>query len=279
MNNNTKRRNGKVINCFICGVERYRSKSDLARVKDGKHTCSIACARKKSSVIKINEIETKLGTDSLSDWLHDKYHNEKMNVRDIALIIYGKRHFGPNVIGWMDRLGIDRRERSEAVSMQWENNQERRKEQSEYAKRKLSKGTIGRNSLIKTMQTKEYRLKASKAKLGANNPMWNDNLTEDDRKDRNGKSINSRWVREVKRRDKHTCQCCGLSGVTVVAHHLNGYNWDVKNRYNIDNGVTLCEPCHKAFHGQYGNGDNTKEQYEEYINKIKNEKNKQLALL
>lgn len=73
------------------------------------------------------------------------------------------------------------------------------------------------------------------------------------------------WRREVFKRDKFTCQVCGdRKGGNLNAHHLNSYNWDKDNRTNIDNGVTLCEKCHMYFHSNYGFGDNTKEQFEEF---------------
>jgi hypothetical protein len=31
--------------------------------------------------------------------------------------------------------------------------------------------------------------------------------------------------------------------------------------------MTLCKECHKEFHQIYGKGDNTKKQFEEWINK------------
>ena len=33
------------------------------------------------------------------------------------------------------------------------------------------------------------------------------------------------------------------------------------------NGIILCEKCHKSFHAYYGNGDNTKKQFEQWIKK------------
>src|SRR5699024_1148114 len=136
-----------------------------------------------------------------------------------------------------------------------------------------------REKLIAVMQSEEYRKKQSESKMGKKNGMWNPNLTEADRMDRAGKAMNRRWVTGVKKRDNNTCVICSASYATMVAHHLNGYHWDVENRYNIDNGVTLCEHCHNNFHRIYGMRDNTKEQFDEYKQKVKSEGIMQLALL
>jgi len=81
-----------------------------------------------------------------------------------------------------------------------------------------------------------------------------------------------KWGTKVKKKDNKKCVICGNSK-NLNAHHLNGYHWDIENRDNIDNGVTLCETCHHNFHDIYGWGGNTKEQFEEF------EKPKQLALI
>lgn len=76
-------------------------------------------------------------------------------------------------------------------------------------------------------------------------------------------------------RDGYICQCCGnKSGkgnpIKLNAHHLNGYHWCKEERYDINNGVTLCEYCHDAkyigsFHNIYGRKNNTREQFEEFL--------------
>lgn len=51
----------------------------------------------------------------------------------------------------------------------------------------------------------------------------------------------------------------------LKAHHLDGYNWCKEKRFDISNGVTCCDRCHKLFHKIYGRGKNTKEQFIEFL--------------
>lgn len=105
---------------------------------------------------------------------------------------------------------------------------------------------------------------------GENSPFWNPELTMEDRENRRLISGYYDFLKGVYQRDNYTCQCCGMkSNGNINAHHLNGYNWDIEHRIDVNNGVTLCEDCHKNFHDAYGRGNNTKEQYEEWI-RIKN---------
>lgn len=114
----------------------------------------------------------------------------------------------------------------------------------------------------------ECRQSSSKHILcGEQHPRFNPNLTEEDREKHRDQN-HEVWAYEVKIRDNFTCQCCGnnKSG-TLVSHHLNGYNWDKEHRYDVDNGITLCIHCHSEFHKIYGYGNNTKEQFDEFLNK------------
>lgn len=106
--------------------------------------------------------------------------------------------------------------------------------------------------------------------VGVNNPRYNPNLSEEERE--NGRNIPGyeEWRNKVYKRDNFTCRCCGSSkSGTLNAHHLDGYHWCKDKRIDVDNGVTLCESCHKKFHSTYGNENNTKEQFEDFL-KINN---------
>lgn len=101
---------------------------------------------------------------------------------------------------------------------------------------------------------------------GINNHNWNNNLTEDERTEKRNKLEYKDWIKKIFDRDKYTCMYCSKkgNGKNLNAHHLNGYNWCVNQRYDVNNGVTLCEKCHKNFHSLYGYGDNTREQFDEW---------------
>jgi hypothetical protein len=72
------------------------------------------------------------------------------------------------------------------------------------------------------------------------------------------------WRLSVWVRDKTKCQICGIRKDPMVAHHLDGFNAFPEKRFDVDNGVTLCDFHHISFHSNYGFGNNTKEQFEKF---------------
>jgi len=100
---------------------------------------------------------------------------------------------------------------------------------------------------------------------GAGSPSWKGGLTDINLRIR-GTAEYSDWRNAVFARDWYSCRCCGRkSDADIVAHHLNGFSHYPEQRTDIDNGITLCKKCHYKFHGEYGNGCNTKEQYQEFF--------------
>ena len=58
------------------------------------------------------------------------------------------------------------------------------------------------------------------------------------------------WRTKVFVRDHYTCAVCGARGVRLNAHHIKSYANSPELRYELSNGVTLCEYCHKEAHRQ-----------------------------
>ena len=100
----------------------------------------------------------------------------------------------------------------------------------------------------------------------------NPDLTDEERQRKRNYPESERFKYNVKAKANHTCDCCGYKGCkhdgVMKAHHLNGWHWyDKDKRDDITNGVCLCMFCHDEFHDEYGQKNNTKEQYIKFKNK------------
>lgn len=68
-------------------------------------------------------------------------------------------------------------------------------------------------------------------------------------KDRNRENKEYReWRKSVFKRDDYTCQHCGEKGGKLNAHHIKKWSECVEERFSVNNGITLCEECHKDIH-------------------------------
>lgn len=101
--------------------------------------------------------------------------------------------------------------------------------------------------------------------------LYNPLLTEEQRKRRRkelGDHSIVKWRNKVFKRDNYKCQnCLDDRGGNLVAHHLYSYADNELVRYDVENGITLCDNCHKEFHDNYGYGFNTLEQFIDFYNK------------
>lgn len=131
---------------------------------------------------------------------------------------------------------------------------------------KFSKETRKKMSEVRKGKhhSKETRKKISEAKKGSNNPNWKGGISLEYKRIR--ASVEFRlWREAVFVRDNFICQKCGERGEKLHPHHIQNFSQFIELRFAIDNGITLCEKCHKEFHKTYGNKNNTKEQIDEFL--------------
>lgn len=103
---------------------------------------------------------------------------------------------------------------------------------------------------------------------GPNAYNWKGGVNSEDHKARHTPE-GEKWRADVLIRDNGICQCCG-SNKSLNVHHIYNFVNNLNLRYNIDNGIVLCEKCHGmtikgSFHNVYGTKNNTPEQLREYI--------------
>lgn len=78
--------------------------------------------------------------------------------------------------------------------------------------------------------------------VGSTHPRWIADRTKIKTRSR---YENYEWKKAVFIRDDYTCQSCGIRGGGLQADHIKPYSLFPEERWNLDNGRTLCVPCHK----------------------------------
>ena len=61
----------------------------------------------------------------------------------------------------------------------------------------------------------------------------------------------AKWRKSVLKKDNYTCQECGKRGGRLEAHHIKEWANHTELRYDIGNGMALCEDCHIKIHNHY----------------------------
>lgn len=144
---------------------------------------------------------------------------------------------------------------------------ERKKQISIYQKTHPNSGQFkkGEERLLRSKSV-EHKKKISIAHMGkpksfnrgAGNFNWKNGISKLCEKIRKYQKYDY-WRTNVFRRDGFTCLNCGKRGGDLEAHHINPFAhilfekcitnldqaMDCKELWDVDNGVTLCIPCHR----------------------------------
>ena len=127
----------------------------------------------------------------------------------------------------------------------------------------------GIEKVRETQSTMENRIKSSCRQHGIPVEDFTGFSTTEHHMARNN-TYYKEWKDKVFERDNYTCRCCGKRGGNLNAHHLYNFSEYKDLRYEVSNGITLCEKCHlikysNSFHSIYGEHNNTPDQMEEFI--------------
>lgn len=121
------------------------------------------------------------------------------------------------------------------------------------AKREMSLAKQGKQPRLGKKHTFETRLKISQHNR-ENGPKGEECHSYKDgrlaeRRDQRFSREYKRWRYDVFVRDRFTCQECGDNrGGNLRAHHIKLFADHPELRFEVSNGITLCETCHNKKH-------------------------------
>ena len=126
------------------------------------------------------------------------------------------------------------------------------------------------NAVIYNFRCKGCSIDEISARMkGAGSPFWKGGINGEKDTLRHRREYKE-WRTSVYKRDNYTCMCCGSYGGRLNAHHINSFADCPELRYDVNNGITLCENCHDStkdgsFHNVYGTHNTNSHQLREYI--------------
>lgn len=122
----------------------------------------------------------------------------------------------------------------------------------------IKKSKEHRNNLKKSKNAGKKNYWFGKKREGKDNPNWKGGITPLFQIIRTSNQY-QKWRSDIFERDNWTCQTCQKRGVYLEAHHIKEFSKILRENevnnfqkaikceelWSLDNGVALCEDCHK----------------------------------
>ena len=207
------------IQCSVCG------KNDRKPwVKNPPKYCSRKCWKRAEEL----KIETRIG-EPLEDALRRLYIDERKSYRQICKILKINQR---TVMRKMRKFNIEIRHGGDAIKTQWENNDARRKAQTEFFRR------VG------------YSIKGEK------HPSWKGGISNTQA----SHYTTQAWMRHseyIRQRDNYKCTKCNMTnqehinafGASLHVHHI--VPLVLSNDDSENNLRTVCIKCHRRLDKEF----------------------------
>ena len=244
----TPQSNKKVkVKCDICGKEKeLKYQTYMFSVSNGGfYACSEKCAWIKNRKTNLERYgcESPMGNEDVQEKSKQTCLN-KYGVKNIAQSNYFKDKYKKIML---NRYGVENSFQAEEI------------------KEKIKQTWIEKYGFEHYRQNQKMKDKYCN---GENSNFWIDGRSYNN--DYISEWCKSHLVNDFRRKIFGTrekkCICCGECK-DVQLHHLNSRNKFPEQTCDEENVVIICKDCHNKFHNKYGYGDNTKEQFEDFINK------------
>lgn len=215
--------------CLTCENSFSRNKTESKTVFTNRLFCSRKCywnslvGKKYAPFSEEHKLKIGLGNKG-------KKHSEKQNKEHSARLI-GKTPWNKNKVGVYSKETIEKIKQKTKEAMR-----------SPQIRAKISLSKVGKVGPHKG----KHRFNM----MGEKHPNWKGGSTMLSEKIR--KSLEYKlWREAVFARDNWTCVWCGIKSkkgikVELQADHIKPFAYYPELRFAIDNGRTLCGPCHKT---------------------------------
>lgn len=204
------------------------------------------------------------------DWLYQKYWGEKLTLKEIGKLCNCSLQA---IWYYMKRNGIKTRTMSEVATGRILSTETRDKIRKARTGIPRSKETIEkmRKAITGYKHTEEAKRKMSRMRSGKKlhhkidclcvacrrkrgeyrrekHPNWKGGISKEDALIRTSPKYKE-WRNGVFGRDNYTCvRCLEYGNGNLNAHHILLFALFPEERFELSNGATLCEKCHKYIH-------------------------------